>query len=65
MGIRLPLASRRPEKSPVRQAVSGTDGVPVSDFVSRRPSQLNMKNSRLRPSTSFGMTTGPPTVAPY
>ena len=65
MGIRLPLASRKPEKSPVRQAVSGTDGVAVSDLVSRSPSQLNRKNSLSRPFSSLGMTTGPPIVAPY
>jgi hypothetical protein len=61
----LPAASRRPEKSPVRQAVSGSDGVPVSALVSRSPSKLNMKKKRLRPSTTFGMTTGPPIVPPY
>ena len=58
MTMRFPFASRRFEKSPVRQAVSGSDAFDVSDFFSRRPSQLNMKNSLL-------LMTGPPTVVPY
>ena len=37
MGIRLPLASRRSEKSPVRHAVSGTEGVAVSDLRLAQP----------------------------
>ena len=58
MTIRFPFASRRFEKSPAFQAVSGSDAFVVSDFSSRSPSQLNMKNSLL-------LRTGPPTVAPY
>ena len=63
--MRLPAASRSCEKSPLRQADSGSDGDAVSDLLSRSPSQLNMKNSLSRPFTSLGMTTGPPAVTPY
>src|SRR6266487_3964791 len=65
MGIRFLLSSCRPEKSPVRQADRGSEGVAVNDLVSRRPSQLNMKNKRFRPSTTFGSITGPLSVNPY
>src|SRR4029453_17677501 len=57
MTIRFPLVSRRFEKSPAFQAVSGSDAFDVSDLFSRRASQLNMKNSLL-------LRTRPPMVAP-